>query len=257
MGFECYSIGDLLLNAGTQEVTRDGTVLPVPRLSFKLLLSLARHAPNVVTTQQLESEVWEGLVVDRGTVNKRVLLLRRSLNKELADDPYIAVVRGIGYRLVVPVERIDCIADELAREEKSPQNWYQRNAATIRTTSFWLLGIVAVLTLFQGFRDTSIEPVEPRPEENSPGELVAIPAVYSQTSIAVLPFVDLSDSQAHHYLGDGVAEEVINLLAGMDGLEVAARTSSFAFRETPATLVEVAYKIEGGLYSGRQCQAHR
>jgi len=246
VGFECYSIGDLLLNAGTQEVTRDGAVLPVPRLSFKLLLSLARHAPNVATTQQLESEVWEGLVVDRGTVNKRVLLLRRSLGKDLADDPYIAVVRGIGYRLVVPVERIDCIADELAREEKSPQNWYQRNAATIRTTSFWLLGIVAVLTLFQGFRDTSIEPVEPRPEENSPGELVAIPAVYSQTSIAVLPFVDLSDSQAHHYLGDGVAEEVINLLAGMDGLEVAARTSSFAFRETPATLVEIATRLKVG-----------
>ena len=107
MGFECYSIGDLLLDAGTQQVTRDGTVLPVPRLSFKLLLSLARHAPNVVTTKQLENEVWEGLVVDRGTVNKRVLLLRKSLSKDLGEDPYIAVVRGSGYRLVVPVERID------------------------------------------------------------------------------------------------------------------------------------------------------
>ena len=66
MGFECYRIGDLLLDAGKQEVTRNGTVLQVPRLSFKLLLSLARHAPNVVTTEQLEEEVWEGLVVDRG-----------------------------------------------------------------------------------------------------------------------------------------------------------------------------------------------
>ena len=96
MGFECYRIGDLLLDAGTQEVTRNGTVVPVPRLSFKLLLSLARHAPNVVTTQQLEQEVWEGLVVDRGTVNKRVLLLRKSLSKDRVRTPisrlFVAVV---------------------------------------------------------------------------------------------------------------------------------------------------------------------
>ncbi|MDX2417097.1 MAG: winged helix-turn-helix domain-containing protein [Xanthomonadales bacterium] len=246
MGFECYSIGDLLLDAGTQEVTRDGVVVPVPRLSFKLLLSLARHAPNVVTTQQLENEVWEGLVVDRGTVNKRVLLLRRSLSKDSGEDPYVAVIRGSGYRLVVPVKRVDHVPDELAKEEKSPQNWYQRSADTIRTTSFWLLGIVAVLALFQGFRNTSIESVEPRVEENPSGELMVVPAVYSRTSIAVLPFVDLSDSQAHHYLGDGVAEEVINLLAGMEGLKVAARTSSFAFRETSATLVEIASKLKVG-----------
>ena len=246
MGFECYSIGDLLLDAGTWEVTRDGVVVPVPRLSFKLLLSLARHAPNVVTTQQLESEVWEGLVVDRGTVNKRVLLLRKSLSKVQGEDPYIAVIRGSGYRLVVPVKRVDHVPDELAKEEKSSQNWYQRSADTIRTTSYWLLGIVAVLALFQGFRDTSIEPVEPRVEENPPGELMVMPAVYSQTSIAVLPFVDLSDDQAHNYLGDGVAEEVINLLTGMDGLKIAARTSSFAFRETSTTLVEIASKLKVG-----------
>ena len=117
MGFECYSIGDLLLDAGTQEVSRDGTVVPVPRLSFKLLLSLARHAPNVVSTAQLEKEVWAGLVVDRGTVNKRVLLLRKSLNEEKDDDPYIAVIRGSGYRLISPVERV--VAGRIERVVRS------------------------------------------------------------------------------------------------------------------------------------------
>ena len=50
-------------------------------------------------------------------------------------------------------------------------------------------------------------------------------------SIAVLPFVDLSASQDQAYLGDGLAEEVLNLLAGVPDVQVAARTSSFAFRE--------------------------
>jgi len=50
----------------------------------------------------------------------------------------------------------------------------------------------------------------------------------------------------HQYLGDGIAEEVINLLAGMDGLAVAARTSSFAFRDSTSTAVDIAAKLRVG-----------
>ncbi len=51
-----------------------------------------------------------------------------------------------------------------------------------------------------------------------------------ENSIAVLPFVDMSEDGDQAYLTDGMAEEILNLLAGVDGLRVAARTSSFAFR---------------------------
>lgn len=53
----------------------------------------------------------------------------------------------------------------------------------------------------------------------------------THNSIAVLPFADLSEARDQGYMGDGLAEEVLNLLAGIDGLQVAARTSSFAFRD--------------------------
>lgn len=49
-------------------------------------------------------------------------------------------------------------------------------------------------------------------------------------AIAVLPFQDMSPGGDHAYLGDGLAEEILNILAGVEGLRVAARTSSFAFR---------------------------
>lgn len=52
-----------------------------------------------------------------------------------------------------------------------------------------------------------------------------------ENSIAVLPFADLSQQGDQGYLADGIAEEILNLLAQVDGLRVAARTSSFAFRE--------------------------
>jgi len=185
-------------------------------------------------------------VVDRGTVNKRVLLLRRSLSKDLDKDPYIGVIRGSGYRLIAPVERIDCFTNEQAGEEKSSPNSFQRSKDTTRTTLLWLLGIVVLLALYLGFRDTPFEPVASGAGKRTVTDDQATPMVYSQQSVAVMPFVDLSDNRIHHYLGDGIAEEVINLLAGMDALEVAARTSSFAFRDTSATLVEIASRLKVG-----------
>jgi TolB-like protein/DNA-binding winged helix-turn-helix (wHTH) protein/Flp pilus assembly protein TadD len=246
VGFECYRIGDLLLDAGTQEVTRDGTAVPVPRLSFKLLLSLARHAPNVVSTQQLEQEVWAGLVVDRGTVNKRVLLLRKALNEDKNEDPYIIVVRGSGYRLVVPVERVGSPPPEATQEQKPLQNLFQRSSGTIRTASYWLLGIVAILVLYKGFLSTDLDDADTGRRIDSVTATQPATMAYSQKSIAILPFVDLSDGQAHQYLGDGIAEEVINLLTGMDGLSVAARTSSFAFRDTSSTIIEISHALKVG-----------
>ena len=50
-------------------------------------------------------------------------------------------------------------------------------------------------------------------------------------SIAVLPFVDLSENSDSEYFSDGIAEELLNSLVGVDGLDVAARTSSFAYRD--------------------------
>ncbi len=116
MASECYRIGGVILNAGTQEVTRAGVAVPLPPLSFHLLLTLARKAPNVVTTRELEAEVWSGVVVDRGTINKRVVLVRNALREAGCVQDYIAVVRGTGYRLAVQVEQVDCDAMDTTAE---------------------------------------------------------------------------------------------------------------------------------------------
>lgn len=51
-----------------------------------------------------------------------------------------------------------------------------------------------------------------------------------ENSIAVLPFTDLSEQGNQAHFSDGMAEEILNLLAQVEGLHVAARTSSFQFR---------------------------
>jgi TolB-like protein/Tfp pilus assembly protein PilF len=58
-------------------------------------------------------------------------------------------------------------------------------------------------------------------------------------SIAVLPFTDLSPGRNSAYLGDGIAEELLHTLARVEGLRVAARTSSFVFRDTEQSITEI------------------
>src|SRR5207247_5681602 len=58
----------------------------------------------------------------------------------------------------------------------------------------------------------------------------AVPA--PEKSIAVLPFLDLSPAKDQEYFCDGISEEILNTLAKIEGLQVAARTSSFSFKGT-------------------------
>ena len=65
-------------------------------------------------------------------------------------------------------------------------------------------------------------------------------------SVAVLPFVDMSPQKDQEYFSDGLAEEILNLLAHIDGLRVAGRTSSFSFRGREEDLRAIGQKLNVG-----------
>jgi adenylate cyclase len=73
---------------------------------------------------------------------------------------------------------------------------------------------------------------------------IILPAAGStERSIAVLPFTDLSPGEERDYFGEGIAEEIQTALAKIDGLRVAARRSSFWFKDKKADLTEIADKL--------------
>lgn len=89
-------------------------------------------------------------------------------------------------------------------------------------------------------------------ELDSPaGEPAAAPV--TDTSIAVLPFDNMSDDPANIHFADGLSEELLNLLSRIPGLRVVARTSSFSFRgrsisaATIAQELKVSYLLEGSV----------
>jgi TolB-like protein/tetratricopeptide (TPR) repeat protein len=63
------------------------------------------------------------------------------------------------------------------------------------------------------------------------------------TSIAVLPFVNMSNDPDNEFFSDGIAEELLNVLASIPELKVAARTSAFAFKGTNTNISRIAEEL--------------
>ena len=64
-----------------------------------------------------------------------------------------------------------------------------------------------------------------------------------EKSIAVLPFVNMSEDKANEYFSDGISEELLNLLAKVHELKVTARTSSFSFKGKDLGIPEIARQL--------------
>ena len=62
-------------------------------------------------------------------------------------------------------------------------------------------------------------------------------------SIAVLPFVNMSGDAENEYFSDGISEEILNVLAEISGLKVAARTSSFSFKGSKEEVPQIARQL--------------
>ena len=78
----------------------------------------------------------------------------------------------------------------------------------------------------------------------NPAPSVASPAGAVEQSIAVLPFINMSADKAQDYFADGLAEELLDLLAKTPGLHVIARTSSFSFKGRSDDIPTIAAKLK-------------
>jgi len=90
-------------------------------------------------------------------------------------------------------------------------------------------------------------------EARQQGRSEALVGSYGNQSIAVLPFVNMSDDASNEFFSDGISEELLNLLARIPDLRVISRSSAFSFKgkdlEIPeiAERLKVAYILEGSV----------
>jgi TolB-like protein/cytochrome c-type biogenesis protein CcmH/NrfG len=125
-------------------------------------------------------------------------------------------------------------------------------AASARRTVAWVVGLLCailaagILAITRLLPMRSAAPVAPAPAAAAKFGTAgtAAPAMTaSDKSIAVLPFVDMSEKHDQEYFSDGLAEELIDRLAHNSELKVIARTSSFAFKGKNEDMRAIAAKL--------------
>ena len=116
---------------------------------------------------------------------------------------------------------------------------------TGRKLDFAILGglvLVAALVVWQTTQTPDSVPVQTQ----APDAVLEItaqvqaPLSDENPSIAVMPFEDFSQGEDQEYFANGISEELLNVLARINGLKVSSRTSSFAFKEREASTGEIA-----------------
>ena len=215
---------------------------------MRLLLCLAGRAHEVVGIDDLLREVWSGVTVTPDSVYQAVATLRRQLGDDPRQPTYVATVPRLGYRMVAAVSPWE---DESATNTGSRYSTQvaagAMTAAPRQRAGFrWAAGValclvIAVAFLFYGKVARNNHSVSPA---------IALP---TQRSIAVVPFLDLTEGMTHETFADGMTEELIDRLSKIPGLRVPAPTSSFYFKgkQVPvadmAKALGVAYLLDGSV----------
>jgi len=91
-------VGDLTLDTGTLEATREGQALTLTPIGLRLLEVLMRESPRVVTRARLERVVWGDTLPDTDTLRSHLYLLRRVVDRGFK-TPLLHTLPGFGYRL--------------------------------------------------------------------------------------------------------------------------------------------------------------
>jgi TolB-like protein/class 3 adenylate cyclase/Tfp pilus assembly protein PilF len=135
------------------------------------------------------------------------------------------------FRIVLPWERR--AKAEGGRKKEEVRASTASSAGVVWTSAVVLAAIAAGLLAYQSLQTKRVA----APRQSEAGTVVP------NKSIAVLPFVDMSQGHDQEYFCDGISEELLDALAQVEGLRVVARTSSFAFKGKSAEVNEIAQKL--------------
>lgn len=224
-----YEFGEFRLDALRRVLSSrvDGQPLQVTGKVFDTLLYLVERAGQVLDKRTLMSALWPDVIVEEGNLTQTIHTLRRVLGERPDEHRFIVTVPGRGYRFVA-----DVTTSTLAERPSA-----KRKPLVVGVAAFAAIVLAGVaFVLLRGLGDAP------------PGVSAAAPP-----SIAVLPFVDMSETQDQAYFAEGLSEEILNLLAQSTTLRVTARTSSFSFKgrnvdiPTIARALKVTHVLEGSV----------
>ena len=232
----------------------EGKIRVEPRVMDVLVL-MVTHAGQVVTREEFIKTVWSGTFVTDEVLSRCIYRLRQALGDNPRKPQFIETVPKRGYRLIAPVRKTAAVAESLPEPaDKLQESIDQQQMIPVpehqglvtRKHLYWIVPAVAVcislaVYLFRFAGIPQPAHVSSSHADGAEDAASAYPkAPETRNSIAVLPFVNMSDNRENDYFCDGISEELIGLLAKVPHLKVVARTSSFVFKDKGTDVRRIA-----------------
>ena len=215
-----FSVGSWRVDGDSLSVSNGTTTEQLEPRAFQVLRYLAERPGKLVTIDELMEAHWADVVVTPNAVTRVIAQLRKALGDDAKDPRYIQTVARSGYRLVAAVDGAPP-ASETARA-RAPL------AAKVA------LGVALVTVIAVG----ALLYRQPLPQT---------------PTVAVLPFENYTGDAELAYLGEGVAEEIIDSLTRVPKLRVSSRSLSFRFTDADQSADDFArelgvdYYVEGSV----------
>ena len=220
-----YRFADVEVAPDAQRVERGGVALALEPKAYAVLVVLLEEAGRALGRDELLDRVWGHRHVTPGVLNRVIAQLRKALGDDAEHPRYIQTLHSRGYRFIADVERIEPqpavpaagpaalpVTDErVARIAPYPHDDGGHHGSSHAVFHRWrllaLLASAAALVFLLWARQ--------HPAMRAP----------ARASVAVLPFTSLSSDRDDRYFAEGLAIEMHDALAGVEGLQVAALLS--------------------------------
>ena len=175
---------------------------------------------------------------------------------------FLVIVFALGFPPALVISWVYEITPEGLKREKDVVRDASITHLTAKRLDGFTIGLIIValafiladrLWLSPRLAEPPAAPVEVVTDTEQPPETEPAEPQYPPNSIAVLPFINMSDDAGNEYFSDGISEELLNLLAKIPELRVISRTSAFSFKgkdfdvPTIAAQLNVAHVLEGSV----------
>ncbi|MEO8811054.1 MAG: winged helix-turn-helix domain-containing protein [Rhodanobacter sp.] len=239
----------------------DGVEVTIERKAFSVLLLLAQSPGRVFTRDEILDAVWGHSHVTPGVLNRIVTLLRHALGESAHSSHYLSTVHGVGYRLdalvrheegsspatPVPVEAVAMEpVENVAPDESNPASADPVQTRAVLVSRHprlgWAiaLGVVALVALLSlAYRHGR----QPGSTVAAPGDRFTTAAVVkpaTSRSLIVSPLRVIGGTPQDTTFAGGLGEELISVLAQVQGLHVIARTSAALAQDSGKSLPQLA-----------------
>ncbi|KAA6460323.1 transcriptional regulator [Acidobacteria bacterium AB60] len=230
-------VGEWTVDPVSGEMTRGAETARLEVRALRLLLYLAERQGQVVSIEELLTNVWAGVTVSSDSVYQAVTSLRRQLGDDPRKPAYIATVPRLGYRMLATVSHVKVSEERASMAQPAPSDSTQRvpkgmsgRRRMVIAAGAGVCVVAFIVVMLNGGvarrRAASAASVSP-------------PA----KSVAVLPFLDLTEGMKNEEFADGVTEELIDKLSKVPGLSVPAPTASFYFKGKQVPVGEIARSL--------------